>query len=308
MNIIQKSIPDAWSACLIFILLGINTFAQEPIEVKNIRAQMSKGTQPCYVVNIPHAEIKSCQKDWIKKLRENNKIKIKEINLELVMEGALKSELTTDSVNIYSLMVPKDSLISLYLFLEIDSVFFSPKEDKTDLVSDKIDNSIKNYMRSFAVDQYNLVVSDELEDQQKMLKTLQNDLEKLVKDEENMKKDSASLENDIEQKERDIKELDANIEFISQELLKHNASMLTLSTDIEKDVAKDRKKELEKMKKDEEKSRSKTQNDIISYRSKIEKHAKDILKGEEMQEKKKQEISDQNTIINSVQTKLDGMK
>lgn len=308
MNIIQKSIPAAWSFCVIFILLGINTFAQEPIEIKNIQAQMSKGTQPCYVVNIPHAEIKSCQQDWIKKLQENNKIKIKEKNLELVMEGAMKSELTTDSVNIYSLMVPKDSLILLYLFLEIDSVFFSPKDDKTDLVSDKIDNSIKNYMRSFAVDQYKLVVNDELQDQQKMLKTLQNDLEKLEKNEKNMKKDSASFENDIEQKESDILELDANIEFISEELLNHNASMLTLSTDIEKDAAKDRKKELEKMKKDEEKSRSKAKNDIISYRSKIDKYTKDILEGKVKQEKKKQEISDQIAIVNSIQTKLDGIK
>ncbi len=47
--------------------------------------------------------------------------------------------------------------------MEFDSVFFEPKEDKTDLASDKKDNNIKNYIRSFAVDQYKLAVANELE-------------------------------------------------------------------------------------------------------------------------------------------------
>ena len=45
------------------------------------------------------------------------------------------------------------------VFIEIDSVFFSPLEDKTQLSAEKTDSRIKNYIRKFAVEQYQLAAA-----------------------------------------------------------------------------------------------------------------------------------------------------
>jgi hypothetical protein len=293
---------------LVFILMSQSVFTQEVIEVKNTQAQMSKGMQPCYVVEIPKADLKTVQQNWTKKLQEGIKIKVKEVNQELVLPKVVKTEFSPDTVSIYSILIQKDSMISLNVFLEFNSVFFAPKEDKTDLVTDKKDNSIKNYLRSFAVDQYKLAVTKELEGQQKLLETMQSDLKKLEKDKENMIKDNSSLENDIDDSEREIKEIEKNITQKNQEILTHNASMLTITLEADKKAAQEKQKDLEKEKNQLEKSRSKAKDNISSSKSKIEKNNKDIEESETDQETKKEEIAKQTEVVGQVQALLNGIK
>jgi chromosome segregation ATPase len=293
---------------LILIIGGFNVHSQDILEVKNLQAQMSKGMQNCYSVEIPGAVLKTVQQNWVKKLQENIKVKVAENGLELVLARVVKTEIINDTISIYSLLIQKDTMVNIDIFVEIGSVFFSPKDDKTDLATDKIDNNIKNYLRSFAVEQYTIVVSNELEDQEKVLKTLENDLEKLEKTQENLEKDNSSLENDIEEKEREVKEIDGNIDSKNQELMKHNASMLAIVTETDKDAAKEKQKILEKEKKDLEKSRSKARDDISSYKSKIEKNNKAIEDCKNEQEVKAQEIEVQNQLVTTVKTKLNGIK
>ena len=308
MKTIQKILQTGFCATILFILTGLNALSQEVIEVKNTQAQMSKGMQPCYIVEIPQADLKTVQQSWIKKLQEGNKIKIKEVGQELVLSGVVKSEFTTDTANFYSLLIQKDSLISLNVFVEIAGVFFAPKEDKTDLAIDKIDNSIKNYLQIFAVDQYKIAVADELEGQQKVLETMQDDLKKLEKDEEDMIKDNSSLENDIDKTEREVKDIESNIDLKNKEILTHNTSMMAITSEPEKKAAKDKQKELDKEKNKMEKDRSNAKDDISSYKSKIEKNNKDIEDGKKLQEEKKEEIANQTEVVTQVQAKLDGIK
>lgn len=308
MKTIQKYLQTGFCAALFLALTGTNVFAQDTIEVKNIQALMSKGNQPCYLVEIPQADLDFVQQNWIKKLQEGGKIKVKEEKSELVLAGVVKNELTKDTVNIYSLLIQKENKIALNVFVEIGSIFFAPKEDKTDLANDKTDNSIKNYVRSFAVDQYKLAVADELEGEQKVLETMQDDLEKLEKDEENMTEDNSSLENDIDKTEREVQDLEAKIDLKNQETLSHTASMQIITSEVEMKTAKEKQKQLEKEQKQLEKSRSNAKNDISSYESKIEKNNKDIEDGKKLQEEKKEEITKQTEVVSQVQTKLDGIK
>jgi hypothetical protein len=304
----QKALKIMPYMMMFLLFIGMTAYSQDVFEVKNINAQMSKGMQTCYTVDIPRADLKTVQQAWIKKTQESNKVKVKETGQELVLSGVVKPELTNDSISIYSLLIQKDTMISLSVFIEIDRIFFSPKEDKTDLASDKIDNSIKNYLRNFAVEQYRIVVSNELKDQQKVLKTMQDDLEDLVKDQENMEKENSSLENDIEEKEREVKELDQDIDAKRQDIVTHNTSMLTITGEVETKAAKEKQKELEKEKKDLEKNRSRAKDDISSYKSKIEKNKKAIEESITDQEAKKQEIILQQDVITAVQAELNGIK
>jgi hypothetical protein len=305
----MKSLSIIFSGVLLsFILSALTAFPQENIQVTIKQAQMSKGNYPCYSVKIPQAELKSVQQNWVKKLQEGNKIKVKEVDQELTLIGALKPELTPDSVNIFSLLVQTDSAVTLNMFIEIDSVFFGPKDDKTDLASDKTDNSIRNYIRAFAVEQYKQAVTDELEAQQKILKDLENDLEKLVKEEENLVKENSDLENNIEASEREIQEIDNNLTLKNQEILAHNTTMQTIVLEADKKAAQDKQKVLEKEKNQLEKSRSKAKDQISDDKSQIEKNEKAIKQSQEDQVLKQGEITTQNELIIAVQNKLTGIK
>jgi hypothetical protein len=309
MKTIQKVLQVVILAITLIILTGMATRAQEVIEVKNIKALMSKGTQTCYVVDIPHADLAVVQQNWIKKLQEGSKIKVKEVNHELVYESVVKTELTKDTVNIYSLLIQREEArVILNVFVEIKGIFFEPKEDKTNLVSDQIDNNIKNYVRSFAVEQYKAAVANDLEGEQKFLENQQNELKKLEKDEENMTKENSSLENDIDKTEREISEIERNITLKDQEIQTHNTSILTLTSDTDKKASQDKQKDLEKEKNQLEKSRSKAKDNISDDKSNIEKNNKAIEESKKLQEEKKEEITKQTEVVTQVQTELDGIK
>jgi hypothetical protein len=298
----------AFSALILLLCTFTSVKAQDTIDVIQTQAQMSKGMQPCYSVDIMRGAMKSVEVNWVKKLQENIKVKVQETGPEFILNKVVKEEITHDTITIYSLLIQSPDKITIHAFFEIDSVFFGPKDDHSDLAHKKINTNIIHYMRTFAVEQYRMVVANELKEQEKVLKTMEGDLKKLEKEEENMKKENSSLENDIEEREREIKEEEANIDMVNQELLKHNASMLTLTLETDKDAAKDRQKELEKQKKDYEKSRSKARDDISSYESKIEKNNKAIEDSETQQAAKAEEIAQQEEVIRQVQAKLDGIK
>jgi len=298
----------ALSALILLFSTFTSVKAQDTINVVQNHAQMSKGMQSCYSVDIMRGDIKNVEVNWVKKLQENIKVKVQETGPEFILNKVVKEEITHDTITIYSLFIQSPDKITIHAFFEIDSLFFGPSDDPADLAHNKINANIIHYMRSFAAEQYRLVVADELKEQEKILKTMESDLKKMQKEEENMKKDNSSMENDIKDKERQIKEDEANIDMVNQELMKHNASMLTLTLETEKDAAKDRQKELEKQKKDYEKSRSRAQDDISSNKNKIEKNIDAIEESEKLQAAKEEEIIQQQEVIKQVQAKLDGIR
>jgi hypothetical protein len=293
---------------LALAFLSYSAVSQNVIEVKNTTARMSKGSHPCYVVMIPQAELKTVQQSWIKKLQEGNKAKVKVVEQELQFIGGLKPEITPDSISIYSILIQSDSAITLNVFFELDSAFFGPNEDKALLASDKTDNNIKSYMRDFAVGQYRIAVDNELDAVQKTLKTMENDLEKMEKDEENLKKDISSLENEIDETEKEVDVTEKSLDLKNQEISAHETSSALLATEPEKKAALDKKKQLDKEKKDIEKDINKLKDSISSDKSKIEKNEKAIEDSEEKQAKKHEEIVNQTTVVENVQTKLNGIK
>lgn len=293
---------------MIISFLTLTTYAQEVIEVKHVTLKMSEGMQPSYQVEIPQAPLKTTQQNWVKKLQENIKVKIAEMNGEWVLAGVVKHEFTKDTVSIYSVLIEKENKIILNVFVKIDSVFFSPLDDKTELSSDKTDHSIRNYIRNFAVSQYKLAVDEELAATQKILKDLESDLNKLVKEQDNLKKDISSLENNIEKTERSITSLDHEIELKQQEIISHKSSMLSLVLEEDKKIAQEKDKTLTKEMNKLEKDRTKAKNDISDMKSKIEKNENAVKDNDKLQEEKQSEISAQKQVVVQVQAILDGIK
>ncbi len=271
-------------------------------------AHMSKGNQPVYIAEVPMVLLKDLQAAWIKRLQENIKVKVTDMKGELVLANVIKPEIAPDTISLYTHLIEKEGKVIMNVFLEIDSVFFSPQEDKSQLASDKIDNNLRNYIRKFAVEQYKLTAAKSFDTEQTTLKTKENELEKLVKEEENLKKDISSLENEIEKKEREVSDLDREIQVKDQELAGHRTSMLELVMESDKTAAKERDKELEKDKKKLEKDRQKAKDDISGMKNKIEKNQQAIEDSEKAQEAKKEEITAQQAAVARAQEFLNGIK
>jgi DNA repair exonuclease SbcCD ATPase subunit len=306
----KPKLPASSILAMICLLLlhACPVFAQETIEVKVEKAGMSKGMQTAYIVEVPMAALKDVQQNWIKRLQQNIKTKVVQVKDEYVLSNAVIAEITTDTISVYSLFIGKEGRVLMNVFIETDSVFFSPQEDKTQLSAEKTDNAIKNYVRNFAVEQYRLAAGNALKAEQKILEGLENDLKKLIKDNENMVKEISSLENNIEKKEREIKNLDQEIDLKNQGLLSHKSSMALLAVEAEKKAAQDKEKELDKEVKKLEKERVNAKNDISGMKADIEKNNKEITNNEKLQEEKQGEINVQKEDVKNAQALLDGIK
>jgi len=82
---------------LLFICCGyFYAGAQSPIFIIEEEKPMSKGEQPAYIVDIPHADYKKIEKAWKKKIEEGTKMKSQMIDNEMVILGAVKEEITSN--------------------------------------------------------------------------------------------------------------------------------------------------------------------------------------------------------------------
>ena len=282
--------------------------SQETLEVKPIEGQISKGMQPGYVVEIPMAVLQDVQQDWIKKLQENTKLKVEIVKDELIFSNAVKGEIASDTINLYTLFIQKDVRLLMYVFLEIDDVFFSSKGDQANLSVEKIDNGLKKYIRDFAVNEYKAAAAKDLDAEQKLLVQKQKELDKLVKDKEGLEKNNSSLENEIDQAEREVADMERQIELKNEEMNAHNTSMLSITGQEEKKAAAEKKKDLEKEKSKLEKNRTGAKNEISDMKSSIDKNNKMIEDNLKQQESKQAEIEAQNQEVAKAQAFLDGIK
>ena len=305
----MKSKNFLLSIVVLFHLLSVSSqvSAQNKIDVTVIQAQMSKGMQPCYITNVPRGVLQDVQADWSRKLQENNKLKVADINGELVFTG-IKTEIYNDTITIYTLLIEKEDWIVMNVFVEINSVFFSPTEDKTQLSAEKTDNAIKAYIREFAVEQYQLAATEDLEVEQKLLAQMQDEYEKLGKENEQLEKEISNLENDIEQAERDVSSVEKEIDLKNQEILTHTTGMQSITQSADRKAAEDKKKDLDKEKDKLEKERKGYKDDISDMKSKIEKDKEYIEENTKLQEEKQTEIDAQVAEVEKAQATLDGIK
>jgi peptidoglycan hydrolase CwlO-like protein len=305
----MKTRTLALLAGICFFCPWINpVFSQENIEIKTEKATMSKGTQPGYIVEVPMVVLKDLQLNWTKKLQENVKAKVINTNNELVLSNVVKTEITFDTMSIYTVFLEQEDRVVMNVFFEIDSSFFGPGSDKTVLSVEKIDNSIQSYLRKFAVDQYRLAATGALEAQQKILEAKQEEYEDLEKENEKLTKEISSLENEIDKTERSISDLEKQIELKNQEVLTHTGGMASIGNAEEKKAAEQKKKDLEKEKNKMEKDRTNLKNDVSDMKSEISKNEKTIEDNNKLMEEKQAEIDAQTQEVAKAQAFLDGIK
>jgi predicted nucleic acid-binding Zn-ribbon protein len=290
------------------LFISFAGLAQEEINVKQITEEMSKGRQPGFAVDIHQADLEIVQRDWIKYIQDDTREKAEKVDHEIQIIGAVDDEINHKPFNLYSILINKDTLVKLVAFIEIDSVFFDPKKYPEKLVSDKIESGIRNFLHEFAVEQYKDAVGIEIDDEEKILKSMNRELKDLEDEKEKLEKEITSSEQNITSAEDEVNLLDMEID---SKLSQIESSRLRISSMTDKETKKVAQKELKDLEKDKKKlddKKTKMNKEIVGHQSDIKGFEKEIKKNLELQETKADEIKQQEELIKSLEDKLAAIK
>ena len=290
------------------IIISFISYAQVDFRLSVEERNMSKGEQISYMIDIPQADLKSVKKNWIKLLQEETKEKAIVTDHEIFIEGAIIKEIVQKPINVYSYVYEVDSIIRIYSFFEVDSVFFEYSGPENDIVGEKMYNGITNFKRKFATEQYIITVKDEMELEEKTLKILLGDLKKLEKENENLHKEIKENEQHITESNEELNMLDADNERQIKSISSQREELATISDSDQKKIAKKELKNLENEKKKIGNKIEKEYKKIVEYQASITKCESDIDKNLMLQEEMKKEIETQEALIKAVTAKLDGIK
>ena len=291
---------------LLCIFIQINTnHAQDTLKVEEVKKGFSKGYQNGFSAKIPNAKLKEVVSDWKKYIHQKNKVSIKEIDGEYFLAKTIIPELSTDSLMIYSLFIPNPTNVEIISFVSSDDInFYSFSSNST------LSLSISEFIRNFAANEYRNVVTDEVSDEQKKLKKLEEDLQGLENENVRFEKKIKSNERANDRTKDEIKSNLQLQDLKSESILQQQKILATYLTQSEQKSNEEKKlKSLQKEKKKLESTNESLHKDIDDNESgnkelqkKIDKNNSDIIPAKE------EEIKKQKEVISNLEQKLRGIR
>ena len=144
---------------------------------------------------------------WIKEIEKRTKSKVSEAHQgEITIFGAFIKTIGEDPVNIYSQIIPRDSIVELNACIELKR-----NEYITEDLYESEFNQLKAFMHDFGKEAYMVEAEEQIEEQENVLNELEKELKKLQNDKEGMEKKISKNEHEITVSEDDIRILDADI-------------------------------------------------------------------------------------------------
>ena len=281
-----------------------SSFAQEaePIVISEELKSMSKGEQPCIVVEIPEADFDFTIKEMEKVAKQKSKVKAAKENDETFIENAVWERVSSEPFNVYFVIKEFKDHVRMSSWFERDGNFISSTTDEDQFLS------IEKILYDFAVLVYTHSVEEDLEDEEKVLKGLDKELDGLQGDNEKLNQDVADNTREIEGHFSDIEVMKNDLEQLNAQISAVKGDIQTLSSGDTKDAAEKELKDLEKDRDKMEKSIDKAYGKIDDAESKIRDLERDIEDNLKDQEKKKEEIEAQEQKIADINTKLNSIK
>jgi DNA repair exonuclease SbcCD ATPase subunit len=278
------------------VLLG-----QKPIEVSGTDFKLGQDTYSGVQVLIPEAAWEQVESMWIKALEKGTKSKVSEAHQgEITIFGAFIKSIGEDPVNIYSQIIPRDSIVELNTCIELKR-----NEFITENLYESEFNQLKAYLHDFGKEAYIEEAEEQLEAEENVLKELERGLKQLQNDKESMEKKISKNEHDITVSEDDIRILDADIAVKNEELARAKVRLGSVGDDlVQRETIETEIKDLEKEKKKMLKSVEKEKKNIVGYNSDIDNTKLEIPALVEQQNQKMQEIEQQRNRVSHFENKL----
>lgn len=186
-----------FSTLLLSLLLSLTLFAQDVAEETR---DMSKGSQPCFTINLPQTETKTVKKMWTKFIKEyKGKTKKEKSSGKIFSDDAKIRAMSDNTVDVYAAVNANGSDNELVVWYDLGGAFLS-----TTAYPDKAPVAVQ-MLKEFSVSVSVAIIQQELKEEEKSLKSLNDDLEDAEKDKTKLEKDIADCEQSILEAKESIK-------------------------------------------------------------------------------------------------------
>jgi predicted nucleic acid-binding Zn-ribbon protein len=286
---------------IVLLLLCGGLSGQKPIEVSGTDFKLGQVVYSGVQLMIPEASYELVEEMWIKALEKGTKSDVAEAeNGEITIFGAYIEAAGDDPVNIYSQIIPRDSMVGLNACIELKR-----NEFITENMYESEFNQLKAYMHDFGKEVYTEVVKDQIKAEEDVLNELEKELKQLQNDQEQMEKQISKEEHKIDVSEDDIRTLESDLAVKNEEIARAKVSLNSAGDDpVQKASLKDALKDLEKDRKKILNSIKKEKKNIVGNEADIDNTQVEIPSLIEQQNQKMQEIEQQRSRVAEFEKKL----
>jgi predicted nucleic acid-binding Zn-ribbon protein len=274
-----------------------------PITVSQDSLKIGKSVLPGLTVNIPEANYEKTLKAWIKILETGTKSKVVTENNEMSIFGAKTKDVVPTTLNVYSKLIARDSSLQLSASFELG------KDKYIDKTAGETDyDKAKNFLKQFAKDRYVEVAQDRVDSEGKKLKDLQKELTSLEKEKTRLQKSIQSNNSTIIEEKNNIDVQNNELKNVSASIIDNNSQLSGMDEGPAKEERQKYIKDLEKRQKKALGGIESSENKINKSNSEIDQANRDISTNEMMQEKVREQIAQQEAVLQKFTNKLTTIK
>lgn len=289
--------------CLALLVAAPGLFGQKPIKVLEDSVQFGNYIYPGFNVTIPEAGYDKILKDWTKTQENGTKSKVQTENGEMTIFGAIIKEVSPAPVNIYSRMMNEDTLTRLLVCIELK------KDQYVEPASGDIQlTAAKNYLKEFAKSQYMDFIKEELAAEEKILRSLKNELGSLESSKARNQRTAKNKRNTVNDEQEKLLVKHNELSLLSNEIINKNNEMMAMPVGAGRDAMATQVDELEKRRKKLQKEISQGENRISKAKSDIDQADRAIPRNENEQSVMKSKIDAQQAVVQSFIDKLNNVK
>lgn len=289
---------------LSLFLISFSLSAQQSIFIDESSRPFSKGNYTSFQLEIPQTHLQDIQKAWMKYIANGSKNKPALVNGEITMLGAVNSNVSPVSFNIYSMLLETTTGVKLTAWVtDNDSLYISKELGDRDL-------AVQKYLNDFAVAQYRIAVKLELNGENEKLKKLQNELNTLIKQQDkstkNIEESKRSIGRNNDLLQTNLNDQQSKQSQITQQ--QQTVDGLESNPGATLDAAQ---KQLKQYQNDLNKlinTNEKLHKEIDKWNADIRAEERNITDSQNNQQLKNADIEKQKAVVQAVQTKLDGIK
>lgn len=292
-----------FAICILASISVLTVKGQKPLLVMEDSLKVGDGELPGLSVLIPEVNYESTLKNWIKILESGTKSRVVTENGEMSIFGAIIKSVKETPLNVYSILMNRDSLLKLVVVFELKKdQYISRADDENDL------SKAKGFLFSFAKNQYIDLAAAQLKEEENKLRDIEKQLASKEKGQSGMERSIRSNRNLISGEREKITILSNEETSLSAALIEHNGQLSMMSPGPEKDQKTAYIKDLEKQKKKIIKSKSSSENKLSKAEKAIEKANRDIPKNDQTQDKLRNDIDIQEANVQNAMDKLNTIK
>jgi DNA repair exonuclease SbcCD ATPase subunit len=289
--------------CAALVLPALGLSAQKPIRVIDDSIRIGNNLYPGFNVTIPEVKYDKTLKNWVKEQESSTKSKVQTENGEMTIFGAIRKEITPNPVNIYSRLINEDTLCRLLVCIELKKdQFVEPAVGDIQLTA------AKTYLKEFAKTQYIEFIKDELDNEEKILRDLNQELNSLQKSKDRTQRTAKSKRGTVNDEQEKLLVKNNELSVLSTEIINKNNEMISMPVGPGRDAIAAQIKELEKRRKQLQKEIGKSENKINKARSAINQANRSIPRNEDEQEIMKAKIEAQEAVVRKYVDKLNTVK